>query len=520
MLFRSKKNKERKINRKRAEILNDCIKKSKNAKGLYTLTVPTGGGKTISSLAFAINHVLEHKMDRIIYVIPYTSIIEQTGEIFKNILGQENVLEHHSNFDFKDDEDLIFHKLKLSSENWDIPIVVTTNVQFFESLFANKSSRCRKLHNIANSVIIFDEAQMIPTQFLTPCLMSIAELVMSYESTCVLCSATQPSLKDRFPKEIRINEICENTEVLYDFFRRTKVVNRGKLEVNQIAEELNDCKQALCIVNSKKHAIEIFSKLSGEGVFHLSTRMCPQHRTEVLSEIKQRLKNKLPCRVVSTQLIEAGVDVDFPVVYRSMTGIDSVVQAGGRCNRENNLKVGIINVFEPESIFTKNMPSSIKRPIEVAKTIMGRFEDILSPQAIKAYFEELYNFEGEEGLDINNVFKEMEKGAEGCNFNFNFKQIADKFKLIDENTVPIIIEFDNNSKELISKLRFIDEYKALLRAIQPYTVNVYENEFNKMHGANMIEVINDGIYVLRDINMYKETTGLEFTVETGIAIFV
>lgn len=513
-------NKEGEINKKRAEILDECIAKSKHGKGLYTLTVPTGGGKTVSSLAFAINHVLEHGLDRIIYVIPYTSIIEQTAKIFKDILGHENVLEHHSNFDFEDHEDLILHKLKLSSENWDIPIVVTTNVQFFESLFANKSSKCRKLHNIANSVIIFDEAQMIPTEFLTPCLMAIAELVMSYKATCVLCSATQPSLKDRFPKEIRINEICENTELLYKFFRRTKIVNRGKMGLAQIAEELNNCNQALCIVNSKKHAIEIYSKLSSEGAFHLSTRMCPKHRSEVLSEIKKRLKDKLPCRVVSTQLIEAGVDVDFPVVYRAMAGIDSIVQAGGRCNREKNLEIGIINLFEPESIFTKHMPSSIKRPVEVAKNIMTRFEDILSPEAIKSYFEELYDFEGEEGLDINSIFKELEKGAEGCNFNFNFKQVASKFRLIDENTIPIIIGIDKNAEQLINKLHFIDEYKSILRAVQPYTVNVYETEFNKMEGANMIEVINDGIYVLKDTNMYDKNTGLRFTVETGVAIFI
>lgn len=512
--------KEREINKKRTEILNYCIEKSKQEKGLYTLTVPTGGGKTVSSLAFAIGHVLEHDMDRIIYVIPYTSIIEQTGRIFKKILGYENVLEHHSNFDFKDDEDLILHKLKLSSENWNIPVVVTTNVQFFESLFANKSSKCRKLHNIANSVIIFDEAQMIPTQFLTPCLMSISELVTSYKSTCVLCSATQPSLKDRFPKKISINEICENTESLYEFFRRTKVVNRGKMEVSQLAEELNNCNQVLCIVNSKKHAIEIYSRLNGNGIFHLSTRMCPIHRNEVLDVIKQRLKDKLPCKVVSTQLIEAGVDVDFPVVYRSMTGIDSIVQAGGRCNREGKAEIGIINVFEPESTFTKNMPDTIRRPIEVAKTVMSRFEDILSPKAIKAYFEELYNFEGRKGLDINNIFKELEKGAEGCNFNFDFKQVADKFKLIDENTIPIIVEFDDNSKELVNKLRYADEYKPVLRAVQPYTVNVYETEFKKMHGAGMLDVLNDGVYVLKDTNKYNRETGLEFTIETGMGIFV
>lgn len=513
-------NKERELNKKRTEILNNCVEKSKSEKGLYTLTVPTGGGKTISSLAFAIGHVLEHGMDRIIYVIPYTSIIEQTGKIFKDILGYQNVLEHHSNFDFKNDEDLISHKLKLSSENWDIPIVVTTNVQFFESLFSNKSSRCRKLHNIANSVIIFDEAQMIPTQFLTPCLMSISELVTSYKSTCILCSATQPSLKDRFPKEIGISEICEDTESLYEFFRRTKVISRGKMEVVQIAEELNNCTQVLCIVNSKKHAIDIYSKLNGDGIFHLSTRMCPKHRNEMLNLIKERLKAGLPCKVVSTQLIEAGVDVDFPLVYRSMAGIDSIVQAGGRCNREGNLEVGVVNVFEPESAYTKNMPSTIKRPIEVAKAIMARFDDILSPQAIKSYFEELYSFEGEEGLDIKGIFKELERGAEGCNFNFNFKQVADKFKLIDENTITVIIEYDNDSKDLINKLRYTNENKSILRAVQPYTVNVYENEFDKMHGANLIEVIDDGIYVLRDIRMYKNETGLEFTVESGIGIFI
>lgn len=514
------KNKEREINKIRAGIMNNCIEKSKHERGLYTLTVPTGGGKTISSLAFAINHVLEHGMDRIIYVIPYTSIIEQTGGIFKDILGRDNVLEHHSNFDFKDDEDLIFHKLKLSSENWDIPIVVTTNVQFFESLFANKSSRCRKLHNITNSAIIFDEAQMIPTQFLTPCIMAISELVINYKSTCVLCSATQPSLKDKFPKEISTTEICENTESLYQFFRRTKVVNRGKMEVSQIVQEMNNCNQVLCIVNNKKHAVEIYSKLIVEGAFHLSTRMCPKHRKKVLKEIKQRLEQGLPCKVVSTQLIEAGVDVDFPVVYRAMAGIDSIVQAAGRCNREGKLEVGIVNIFEPESIFTKNMPNTIKRPIKVAENIIKRFEDIFSPQAIKAYFEELYIFEGEEGLDVNNIYKKLEKGSEGCNFNFNFRQVASSFKLIDENTIPIIIEIDDSSKELINKLRYIDECKSVLRALQPYTVNVYENEFEKMQGANKIEVINDGIYILRDINMYRKDTGLEFTIETGIGIFI
>ncbi|NLB42502.1 MAG: CRISPR-associated helicase Cas3' [Clostridiales bacterium] len=508
----------REINRKRSEILSDCIEKSECNKGLYTLTVPTGGGKTLSSLAFAINHVLKHGMDRIIYVIPYTSIIEQTARVFKNVLGEQYVLEHHSNFDFGDGESLLTYRLKLASENWDIPIIVTTNVQFFESLFSNRSSRCRKLHNISSSVIIFDEAQMLPTQFLTPCIATIAELVTNNGSTCILCSATQPSLKDRFPKEIEVNEICSNTDELYRFFKRTNIIYRGKMELDLLTEELNDLKQVLCIVNSKRHAHDIYSKLNGDGIYHLSTRMCPKHRLEVLNEIRLRLKNHLQCKVVSTQLIEAGVDVDFPVVYRSMAGIDSIVQAGGRCNRENRLDIGIVNVFDQESEYSKNMPSSIKRPIEVAKTVMSKYEDVLSPEAIHSYFEQLYSFEGEMGLDVNGIFEHLEKGAH--NFNFDFKRIANEFKLIDEDTKTIIVEYDEDARAFINKLQYVDQYKSLLRAIQPYAVNVYENEFKTMYGANMIEVINDAVYVLKDINQYSMQTGLKFTVKTGVGIFM
>lgn len=514
------KQKERKINLKRSEILNNCIEKSCLDKGLFTLTVPTGGGKTVSSLAFAISHAIKHNMSRVIYVIPYTSIIEQNAKIFKNILGQANILEHHSNFDFNNNEDLLFNKLRLASENWDIPIIVTTNVQFFESLFSNKPSKCRKLHNIANSVIIFDEAQMIPIEYLTPCIMAITELVVSYNSTCVLCSATQPSLKSRFPKEVHISELCEKTDSLYNFFRRTKVINKGRLDLIKLSNEFNNCKQVLCIVNSKKHALSIYSELKGEGVFHLSTRMCPYHRTKMINEIKLRLEKDLTCKVISTQLIEAGVDVDFPTVYRELAGIDSIVQAAGRCNREGKLEIGYVYIFEPESLYTKNMPTSIKRPIEVSKNVLRRYEDIISPEAIKSYFDELYSFEGKEGLDIKNIYDDMERGAINCNFNFNFKQISEKFKLIEDITIPVIVGYDKKAKTIIEKLRYMEKNKSILRAVQTYTVNVYSQEFDKMQGANLIEIVDDGIYVLRDGDKYKKDTGLEFTIETGVGIFV
>lgn len=512
---------EREINKKRREILSACINKAKLEKGLYTLTVPTGGGKTVSSFAFALHHVIEHKMDRIIYVIPYTSIIEQNAGVFKKILGEENVLEHHVNFDFSDeDENKILQKQKLSSENWDMPVIVTTNVQFFESLFANKSSRCRKLHNIANSVIIFDEAQMLPIDYLKPCIMSIAELIHNYGSTAVLCTATQPAVDGLFPKEIASIEICENTKQLYEFFKRIKVKLRGDMGLQSLSEDLNSHKQVLCIVNTKKQALKIFDEIKGDDAFHLSTSMCPAHRKLVIAEIKSRLKKEMPCRVVSTQLIEAGVDVDFPIVYRAIAGIDSIVQAAGRCNREGKRAFGEVFVFEPQDELKTRLPYTLQRPLEITKSIIRRYDDIMQPEAIEAYFKELYGMEGESGLDIKNIFKDLEGGAIGCNFNFPFKDVAEQFTLIEDHTYPIIIPFDDKAKHLIEKLKYADQYGGILRSLQSYSVNVYETSLKNLLANGTIRRERDEIYILNDEKQYDEMTGLNLTCETGNGIFV
>ena len=514
------------INKKRKEILNKCIDKSRNNRGLYTLTVPTGGGKTLSSMAFAINHLHENDMDRIIYVIPYTSIIEQNAKIFKDIFGNKSVLEHHCNFDFNDNDEE-YNKQKLSAENWDIPIIVTTNVQFFESLFANKSSRCRKLHNIANSVIIFDEVQMFPTEYLTPCIMTIAELIHNYNSTAVLCSATQPALGNRFPKEIESIELCENTDELYKVFKRTKIIKRGQVSSPDIANEINTLKQCLCIVNTRKHAIELFKLLEGDGNFHLSTLMCPEHRRDVLKEIKYRLKHGLHCRVVSTRLIEAGVDVDFPRVYRMVCGLDSIIQATGRCNREGKLvnelneKIyGEVHVFEPEEEYMKKQPPSFKQEIEITKQIIRQFDDISSPEAINEYFKRLYRYRGEEGLDNKNIYKRLEAGVEKLKFNFDFETIAKEFKLIEENTHHIVIPFNDYAEILIEKLRHADLYKGIIRSLQGYTVNVYDQEFNALLGAGKLAVIRDNIFALSSMSDYDNKTGLKIEERLGIGIYL
>lgn len=499
------------INEKRNEILNICINKSQGEKGIYTLTVPTGGGKTLSSMAFAINHLLKNNMNRIIYVIPYTSIIEQNAKIFKDLLGTNVVLEHHSNFDLTEHT-----KLKLSSENWDIPIIVTTNVQFFESLFANKPLKCRKLHNIANSVIIFDEVQMLPEEYLTPCIKAISELVYNCNSTAVFCSATQPAITSLLAENIIYKEICDNTDDLYKTFKRTNIIFRGLLNMDNLSNELSDLNQCLCVVNTRGHALKLYKMLKGEGNFHLSSLMCPKHRNSILNTIKERLNNGLQCRVISTSLIEAGVDVDFPRVYREISGLDSIIQAGGRCNREGNLtdidnekKLGEVHVFESDDEFSKHQSPSFKRRIEVTKQIIKKHSDITSTYAIKDYFERLYKYDGERGLDIKNIYERLENGFKSCHFEFDFKTIADDFKLIEGNTYPIIIQYDSNAVELTEQLIKSEFISKLIRSLQIYTVNVYEDEYYTLLNKDKLKQIKPGIMMLKSLCVYDMNTGLK-----------
>lgn len=506
------------LNKKRNEILNCCIEKALLPKGLFTLTVPTGGGKTISSLAFALRHAKEHGLKRIIYVIPYTSIIEQNAAVFKDMIGAENVLEHHSNFNY-DDENESMSKCRLATENWDMPVIVTTNVQFFESMFANRTSKCRKLHSIANSVIIFDEAQMFPTEYLLPCIRAISELAYNYGSTAVLCSATQPALSELFPKELTATEICENTAALYDYFNRTKIVSIGQLEDADIAKKINNERQVLCIVNTKRQAQNLFKLLDAEGSYHLSTLMCPAHRKIILKEIKEKLTSNLPCRVVSTSLIEAGVDVDFPTVFRSMAGLDSQIQAAGRCNRERKREKenSFVYVFDPSDEYKRHQPSAIKLPTEVARSVARQHADVSSPDAIKEYFLQLYGFKGE-GLDIKEIVKQMENGAE-FGFNFPFAKIASEFRLIDEITNSVFIPFDDKAEKQLQRLKGGERSMQLLRSIQTYTVNIYQRDYDAMYGAGFIEPLDNEIAVLKVAKRYSRETGLDTVVENGIGIF-
>ena len=333
------------LNRMRCEILQSCIDAGAAPRGLYTLTVPTGGGKTISSMAFALHHGVKHHMDRVIYVIPYTSIIEQTADIFRGIFGEKNVVEHHSNanLDIREDGPESQYGNARAVENWDAPIIVTTAVQFFESMYANRPSKCRKLHSIANSVIIFDEAQMLPVAQLRPCVAAIVKLVERFRATAVLCTATQPVLNDLFREyapAYEPREICHDIPKMFERFRRVRFEHIGIIDADGLADRLSQLPQVLCIVNSRKSAQAICGKIPSEGSYHLSTLMVPWHRMQVLAEIRERLGNGLPCRVISTSLIEAGVDVDFPAVYRELAGLDSILQAAGRTVQSGEPEAG------------------------------------------------------------------------------------------------------------------------------------------------------------------------------------
>ncbi|NLE05519.1 MAG: CRISPR-associated helicase Cas3', partial [Crenarchaeota archaeon] len=329
------------VNAIRQTVLEDCRTAAvTNNTGIFSLNVPTGGGKTLSSLAFALEHAVKYNLDRIIYVIPYTSIIEQNADIFRDALGNEQVIEHHSNIS-ENEYDV---KSRLSSENWDAPVIVTTSVQFFESLFSSKTSRCRKLHNIVNSIVILDEAQLIPSEFLKPILETLQVLSENYHVSVVISTATQPAFEERsnfkgFPKG-SVREIVKNVPHLFKSLKRVNVECPSDWQTPdnwiQIAESVSTHNRVLCVVSDRKSCRELY-KLMPEGTFHLSALMCGQHRSDIISTIKQRLRSDQTVRVISTQIVEAGVDLDFPVVYRALAGLDSIAQAAGRCNREGIL---------------------------------------------------------------------------------------------------------------------------------------------------------------------------------------
>lgn len=496
------------VNRIRAEVLQQCIESAVQPPGIYTLTVPTGGGKTLSSMAFALHHAVKHEKRRIIYVIPYTSIIEQTADQFRAIFG-EAVIEHQSNLDVSDPaKDNT--RSRLACENWDAPMVVTTSVQFFESLFASRTSRCRKLHNIVNSVVILDEAQLLPPEFLKPILHILHELQKNYGVTLLLSTATQPALGPHkapdfdFPGLPEMKEIVEDRLELHNRLKRVEIKVPSDLNDTRswddLASELKEHSSVLCIVNRRDDCRVLWEKMP-PGTFHLSGLMCGAHRSAKIGIIKERLGHGIPTRVISTQLVEAGVDVDFPVVYRALAGLDSIAQAAGRCNREGLRDKGTVVVFTPPS----SIPAGhLRQAAGIGQQLLSEeCADILAPERFDAFFRQFYWLQGPR-LDRHGILVDLQMSDD---LRCSFRSAAQKFRIIDDTRqAPVIVTYGDGA-DLIGTLEKGKPERWLLRSLQRYIVNIPRQLHARLLQDDAIREVHPGIYLQSYPSMYSDDLG-------------
>lgn len=490
------------VNRLRAQILGHVRQQAAQQPGLFSLTVPTGGGKTLASLAFALDHAIQHGLRRVIFVIPFTSIVEQNAAVFRKALGalgEAAVLEHHSAFTQSDaprsdpEKYQASEKLKLAMENWDAPIIVTTAVQFFESLFAARPSQCRKLHNIAGSVVVLDEAQTMPLKLLRPSVAAIDELARNYRSSVVLCTATQPTLQaPAFEGGLggdAVRELAPEPAQLFKKLERVRVRHLGALDDEALAVHMRSREQVLCIVNNRRHARAIYQAMADlPGARHLTTLMCAQHRSEVLAEVRQLLKDGQPCRLVSTSLIEAGVDVDFPTVLRAEAGLDSMAQAAGRCNREGRrgLADSELLIFIPSNPDWKP-PAELVDYANAAREVLRNLEgDPLSPAAMESYFGQLYWQKGSQALDVPDLLGKLAVSkADGL----PMETLAREFRMIDSVQMPIIVPYDDKAKEALKRLRFAQGCAGIARDLQRYVVQLSQKDFHALAKAGAINPV-------------------------------
>ncbi len=486
------------VNLVRHEVYKDCVAAADQPPGYFRLTVPTGGGKTRSGMAFALKHAIKRRLERVIFAIPYTSIIEQTADVYRGIFGADYVLEHHSAVIPDPQSEAVANGTswpRLAAENWDAPVVVTTTVQLFESLFSNKTSRCRKLHNLAKSVIVLDEAQSLPSNLLKTILDGLDHLVADYGVTVVLCTATQPAF-EHTPELSALPEVREIISDPKELFARLRRVEyewpRGDESWSwaQAAEEMRAAEQSLAIVNTKNDALALLTALDDPDALHLSTLLCGAHRREVLNEVKRRLSLGLSCRLVSTQVVEAGVDIDFPLVLRAVAPFDSIIQAAGRCNREGEMRAGRVIVFIPEDGGIP--PGAYRTGVDTTRTLMKRpdfnFDD---PLSCKNYFTLFLQAIDHDTGRIQALRKSL-----------NYPEVATRFRMIDDDSLPVFVIYrgpsgrDNAADRLLSQIeRSAEMSRHLMRRAQPYFVNVRRRQLNQYAAEGLAREAKPGFYV-------------------------
>ncbi|MDD8024525.1 MAG: CRISPR-associated endonuclease Cas3'' [Paracoccaceae bacterium] len=506
------------LNRLRTEILDHVRAKAALPAGVFTLSVPTGGGKTLASLGFALDHAAQHGHRRIIYAIPYTSIIDQTAAVFCNVLGDEMVLEHHSAIETEKGGEASRDKVRLAMEDWAAPVIVTTNVQLFESLFAARSSRCRKLHNIAGAVIVLDEAQCLPRKLLLPTLAMIETLAVHYGCTVVLCTATQPAFDSDNLKggglPLAGRELAPDLGRLSEKLRRIQILQGGPMDDPALIAQLAAVPQGFVIVNSRKHALDLYTagqRTGIEGLVHLTTRQYPAHRRQIIADIKERLANNAPCHLVATSLIEAGVDLDFPCGWRAEAGLDSVIQAAGRVNREGKrgLDSSVLTVFTAPD---NSPPDEVKLLAKAMHSTAARFGDLLVPEAIRDWFEAVYWQAGVKRLDPLGLREKFQ--FDGIGTDFAFREVAAAYRMVDSPMVPVIVAREDAAQNLIEQLEhpWVPSGK-LARALQIYTVQIPAKardtlRANGKGSFHAPELRGDQFFVLDEPSLYHGAFGL------------
>jgi len=500
------------VNQARHEIYQACVEAAALSPGIFRLTVPTGGGKTRSAMAFALEHAREYRKHRVVVALPYTSIIDQTAQVYRRIFGDENVLEHHSAVTPSESEANFLQEqwVRLAAENWDAPIIVTTTVQLFESLLAHKSSACRKLHNLAQSIVILDEVQTLPTPLLAPILEVLQQLVDRYGVTLVLSTATQPAIADAnspYLKGLRgdVREIVPDPAHYFQVLQRVTYERpQEPWSWERVADEMAAAPQCLCVVNTKGDALALLEAMNNPEVLHLSTLLCMAHRRQVIQEIIRRLANGRPCRVVATQVVEAGVDLDFPLVLRALGPLDRIVQAAGRCNREGRLtpEQARVIVFAPEA--GKMPPGDYRTGADLAASLLGHSEvNLHSPTVFETYFRQLYQAVDTDKKRINELRSRL-----------NFPEVAARFKLIEDDTVPLVVRWPSEGSPvegLLARLQTPEvarggEGRLLLRRLQPYLVNVRRRALLDYQHQGLVRELPLGLWEW--LGGYDEIRGL------------
>jgi CRISPR-associated endonuclease/helicase Cas3 len=507
------------VNAIRAEVYHNALEKALLPTGFFRLSVPTGGGKTRSSLAFALQHAIQHGLERVIYVVPYLTITQQIAKEFIEILGADNLIEHHSAVKFGGTAEEVEHHnwQKLASENWDANVVITTSVQFLESLFAKRPSSLRKLHRIAKSVIIFDEAQTLPATLLTPILEVLHQLTKRYGSSVVFCTATQPALDTRagFPA-LGDREIAPDPARLFAVLERVDYqIDLSGWEIPTIAQKLVQHPQTLCVVNTRAQARAIFAelkKITPEDCLHLSTHLCGKHRMAQIERIKQKLAAKETVYVVSTQLIEAGVDLDFPAVYRALAPLDSLVQAAGRCNRNMLYPKGQVYIFKPIPFV---LPDGVYKSATIkTENWLKRGVDLHSSQTFLDYFAQVYS----------SLVSTDAKKIQALRQEFNYAQVADAFAVIEPDTVSVLIRhYEPIEVANIFKPGF---FRSTLRRLQPYLVSIYKSQLLEYQRRGLIRpcteipIPESGVPILYEwFGQYDAELGILEEVDLALTVY-